>query len=174
MKNSKKIIAISIFAAMACSMFFTACGNEAGSNASDTAEKAESETETETETETTTETTTEVPTEEPTKNPIDALSDDDRDFYEALLELSNEFKNPSSIRLVTKVRGSWGTIGNYKISGENGFGATVTEWYDYNSDEKTLTPSVFDYDSMNLELYVTDDIPRINRALEYHFQQVGY
>ena len=173
MKNSKKIIAISIFAAMACSMFFTACGNEAGSNASDTAEKAESETETETETETTTETTTEVPTEEPTKNPIDALSDDDRDLYEALLELSNGFKNPSSIRLVTKVR-DFGTILNYKISGENGFGATVTEWYDYNSDEKTLTPSVFDYDSMNFELYVSDDIPRINKALEYHFQQVGY
>ena len=171
MKNSKKIIAISIFAAMACSMFFTACGNEAGSNASDTAEKAESETETETET--TTETTTEVPTEEPTKNPIDSLDYMDRDLYEALLELSNEFKNPSSIRLVTKVDDQ-GTIGNYKISGENGFGATVTEWYDYNSDEKTLTPSVLDYDSTNLELYVTDNIPRINKALEYHFQQVGY
>ncbi|MCM1506069.1 MAG: hypothetical protein NC177_02885 [Ruminococcus flavefaciens] len=172
MKNSKKIL-ISILTVMACSVFFVGCGDKADSSSSDTAKTVESQTETETEPETTIETTTEPTTEKTTENPVDSLISTDKDLYDAMIKLSADFKNPSSIRIVSKVRADF--TGKYKISGENSFGGTVSAWYRYNPDTKTLEASSIDYDSMNVELMSDSmDIKEVNKALEYHFSEMGY
>ena len=170
MKNSKKIL-ISILTVMACSVFFVACENKADSSGSDTTKTTESQTETEPET--TTETTTETPTEKTTENPVDSLSRLDKELYDAMIKLSADFKKPSSIRIVSKVRADFN--GNYKISGENSFGGNASAWYSYDADTQTLKPSSIDYDSMNVELMSDSfDIMNVNKALEYHFSEMGY
>lgn len=165
MKNSKKILK-GILAVTACSVLFAACGNKADSGGSDTAGTSESQTEPET----TTETTTEAPTEEPTKNPVDSLFGTDREVYDALLKLSADFKNPSSIRLVAKPKGAFSPV--YKISGENSFGGSASEWYMYDEDTKKMEPAM-NHDSFELQTD-TLDIKCINEALEYHFSEMGY
>ncbi len=168
MKNSKKILT-GILAVTACSVLFAACGNKADSGSSDTAVTSESQTEPET----TTETTTEAPTEEPTENPVDSLNRLDKELYDAVIKLSADFKNPSSIRIVSKVRADFN--GTYKISGENSFGGSASSWYSYDSDTHSLKPSSIDYDSMNVELMSDSlDIMNVNKALEYHFSEMGY
>lgn len=165
MKNSKKILT-GLLAVMACSVLFAACGNKSDSGSSDTAGTSESQTEPET----TTETTTEAPTEEPTKNPIDSLFGTDREVYDALLKLSADFKNPSSIRLVAKPKGALYPV--YKISGENSFGGSASEWYMYDEDTKKMEQAM-NHDSFELQTD-TLDIKCINEALEYHFSEMGY
>lgn len=165
MKNPKRILT-GIVALTVCFSAFVSCGKKVDSGSSDTAETSETQTETTTKPET----TTEPPTEKPTENPVDSLYGTDKEVYDALIKLSAGFNNPSSIRLVAKPKGALYPV--YKISGENAFGGSASEWYMYDEDTKKMEPAM-NHDSFELQTD-TLDIILINKALEYHFNEVGY
>lgn len=94
------------------------------------------------------------------------LFGDDKIAYDIVVNASSQFKDPSSVRLVS------GTLSLDKdylfcgISAKNGFGARSTSYY-------SITPNGYIIENENPEsIYKTRDelnIDKINKALDRHF-----
>lgn len=119
-----------------------------------------------------TEESTEVPTEAPTSI-SDTLKEGSEDhIYMALIDFSVSLKNPSSIQLVDAVFGADCYV---KISGENSFGGTSSDWYEYDVTNYTIRnfDDAMDQTSLNMAIEAGSrpnwDINKINAALREYF-----
>lgn len=93
------------------------------------------------------------------------LSGDDEIVYELILDVSSDFKSPSSVRLVEGQLNNDKDGGWFNLSGSNSYGATVSDWYFiYQKNGKTyLSETSYEHIDDNL------NVSKINNALENYW-----
>ncbi len=100
-------------------------------------------------------------------SPADVLLDEDKLLFEAMIDLSSNFKNPSSIRLL-----QWNGESFCVISGENSFGGTTNSTFYFEKEEGVLIESSTMIDLG--ESSKKESVSKINFALAEYFKNQGY
>ena len=102
------------------------------------------------------------------------LSEKERAVYEAILSISYQFKNPSSVRVVSGggivTTGDGAGSGFYRLSATNSFGATTTDYYVIAvTPSQSIVQSISSYATSEeiAKCLITDefDIVKVNNAL---------
>ena len=102
----------------------------------------------------------------------DALNDDEKEVYHALVKFSSTLDTPWSLKLIELKRGpvppDYDWFFFVKVSGNNAFGSAVTEAYYISEDGKLITA---DYD---LARPHDGSVGKINAALQEYFTSMGW
>ena len=117
--------------------------------------------------------TTPAPTPTKTPTPYELLSGEERTFMETFLIHVSKFYDPSSVSFVEIYKGAGShKYGFYvKVSAANKLGGKVFNWYFVNSssfDGYKYAPSSGEYTASNF------DISKMNKALKYKLEDMGY
>lgn len=114
-------------------------------------------------------------------NKSTTLTGDDKIAYELIINASHNFKNPSSVKLVSGTVTDDGSAGSFVLSSTNGFGARTTGYYAITSsgyvldldDEDDIMFKMLDISDSSMYLLRNScehkdilNMKKINKALE--------